>query len=402
MGVKVTNNGYATISAGITSTDTTITLDSGQGARFPTLGAGDYFFGTLVDTSNNIEIVKVTARSSDSMTVVRGQDNTTARAYAIGDRFELRPTAALFDDYQTQIDNISTDVVSDTTPQLGGNLDLNSNNINDGTFLADSSRIRVPNASSNPSSPNAGDMYYNTSDNVIKHWDGTSWQQMSNVVLDGSTAALAPEYGSDIIDALGSSFTAGRYWITGKTSSGFTAQQVYIDADGYMLFYRHAGTGGSYNSTYEIVGDSLGEAAVGTLYSPTQGLTDTGSSTTAGSRGMARLATDFVRALGGESASGNVIRMTCGSNTVYITDAQWYATAGTSGSDTYGHDSSISFGTTYAGRRNTTGYNTGETARPLGTYPGSPYTIPYYQGTTYSGGYDGTWHKDTTIWVRQY
>lgn len=97
MGVKVTNNAFGTISAGISTSDTTITLDSGQGARFPTLGASDYFFGTLVDTSNNIEIVKVTARSTDSMTVVRAQDNTTARAFAIGDRFELRPTAALFE-----------------------------------------------------------------------------------------------------------------------------------------------------------------------------------------------------------------------------------------------------------------------------------------------------------------
>jgi len=97
MGVKVTNNAFGTISAGISSTDTTITLDSGQGARFPTLGAGDYFYGTLVDTSNTTEIVKVTARSTDSMTVVRGQDNTTASAFAIGDRFELRPTAALFE-----------------------------------------------------------------------------------------------------------------------------------------------------------------------------------------------------------------------------------------------------------------------------------------------------------------
>lgn len=97
MGVKVTNNSFGTISAGISSSDTTVTLDSGQGARFPTLGAGDFFFGTLVDTSNNIEIIKVTARSTDSMTVTRAQDNTTARAFAIGDRFELRPTAALFE-----------------------------------------------------------------------------------------------------------------------------------------------------------------------------------------------------------------------------------------------------------------------------------------------------------------
>ena len=98
MGVKVKNNAFGTISAGISSSDTTVVLDTGQGARFPTLGSGDYFYGTLVDTSNNLEIVKVTARSTDSMTVTRAQDNTTARAFAIGDRFELRPTAALFED----------------------------------------------------------------------------------------------------------------------------------------------------------------------------------------------------------------------------------------------------------------------------------------------------------------
>lgn len=124
MGIKVTNNAYGTLSAGIAAGDTTITLDGGQGARFPTLGAGDYFYGTLIDTSNNIEVVKVTARSTDSMTVVRGQDNTTARAYAIGDRFELRPTAALFTDIA-----LGAELVNDTSPQLGGNLDLNSNDI---------------------------------------------------------------------------------------------------------------------------------------------------------------------------------------------------------------------------------------------------------------------------------
>ena len=98
MGVKVTNNAFGTLSAGISTSDTTVTLDSGQGARFPTLGAGDYFYGTIVDTSNNLEIVKVTARSTDSMTVTRAQDNTTATAFSIGDRFELRPVAALFED----------------------------------------------------------------------------------------------------------------------------------------------------------------------------------------------------------------------------------------------------------------------------------------------------------------
>lgn len=42
MGVKVTNNAFGTISAGISTSATTIVLDSGQGARFPTLGSGDF------------------------------------------------------------------------------------------------------------------------------------------------------------------------------------------------------------------------------------------------------------------------------------------------------------------------------------------------------------------------
>jgi hypothetical protein len=42
--------------------------------------------------------VKCTARSTDTLTVVRAQDSTTARAYATNDRFELRPTAALFNE----------------------------------------------------------------------------------------------------------------------------------------------------------------------------------------------------------------------------------------------------------------------------------------------------------------
>jgi hypothetical protein len=104
MGLKVTNNAFGTLNAGINDSATTIVLTAGQGARFPTLSAGDYFYATLIDTSNNLEIVKVTARSTDTMTVVRGQDNTTARAFSTNDRFELRPTAALFNEKANDAD----------------------------------------------------------------------------------------------------------------------------------------------------------------------------------------------------------------------------------------------------------------------------------------------------------
>ncbi len=76
MGLKVTNNAFSSLNAGINSSATTIVLKSGEGARFPTLSAGDYFFATLIDTSNNLEIVKVTARyrHADSSTRTRWYD----------------------------------------------------------------------------------------------------------------------------------------------------------------------------------------------------------------------------------------------------------------------------------------------------------------------------------------
>jgi len=108
MGVKVTNNAFGELASGITDSATTLTLGTAQGTKFPVLGAGDFFFGTLIDTGNNLEIVKVTARSADTMTIVRGQDGTTARAYSAGDRFELRPTAAMFEAF-TQAESIAYD-----------------------------------------------------------------------------------------------------------------------------------------------------------------------------------------------------------------------------------------------------------------------------------------------------
>ncbi len=101
MGLKVTNNAYGTLNAGITTSSTTIVLNAGEGSRFPTLSAGDYFYATLIDTTNNLEIVKVTARSTDTMTIVRAQDSTTARAFSTNDRFELRPVAAMFSELIT-------------------------------------------------------------------------------------------------------------------------------------------------------------------------------------------------------------------------------------------------------------------------------------------------------------
>jgi hypothetical protein len=96
MSALLTNNAVAVLNAGISSSATSVTLNSGQGALFPNPGVGEYFYATLVDATYNVEIIKCTARSTDTLTIVRGQDGTTARAYIAGDRLELRPVAEHF------------------------------------------------------------------------------------------------------------------------------------------------------------------------------------------------------------------------------------------------------------------------------------------------------------------
>jgi hypothetical protein len=104
MTVLFANNATATLASGISSSATAIALSAGQGALFPNPTAGQYFYATLVNPANQIEIVKCTARASDTLTVVRGQEGTTARAYLAGEKFEQRVTAAGLNDLQGVVD----------------------------------------------------------------------------------------------------------------------------------------------------------------------------------------------------------------------------------------------------------------------------------------------------------
>jgi hypothetical protein len=107
MGVKVANNATSTIVGAVSSSDVGITVTAGTGVLFPALGAGDYFYATLVSAGGTREIVKVTARAADAMTIVRGQEGTTAQSFAAGSRLELRVTAASITDMIAEHDQAS-------------------------------------------------------------------------------------------------------------------------------------------------------------------------------------------------------------------------------------------------------------------------------------------------------
>lgn len=102
------NEGWGLLSVAMNTAITTVTVQTGQGARFPTLAAGsvNWFYITLIDSSGNEEICKVTATTGDTFTVLRAQDGTIALSFAASCRVELRMCAAIYNDYITYVNNL--------------------------------------------------------------------------------------------------------------------------------------------------------------------------------------------------------------------------------------------------------------------------------------------------------
>jgi hypothetical protein len=103
MGVILKNNATSTITTAISASDVGLAVAAGTGSIFPVLGTGDYFYATLVSSGGTYEIVKVTARVGDTMTIVRAQEDTTAQSFAAGSSFEARVTAASIRDTASDI-----------------------------------------------------------------------------------------------------------------------------------------------------------------------------------------------------------------------------------------------------------------------------------------------------------
>lgn len=116
MGLKYVNNGKTTLNGAINSSVTSIVVT--DGSVFPTLGGSDYFYMTLEDVSLNNEIVKVTARTGNTLTVVRAQDNTTAKSFATADKAEGRICSALLTDLFDLTANIKAFLADPTSAKL--------------------------------------------------------------------------------------------------------------------------------------------------------------------------------------------------------------------------------------------------------------------------------------------
>lgn len=85
--VLVENNAYSTLAAGIAAGDLALAVATGEGARFPSIDSGNWFYATIQSAAGAWEIVKVTARATDTFTIERNVDSSTgaAQAWSAGD-----------------------------------------------------------------------------------------------------------------------------------------------------------------------------------------------------------------------------------------------------------------------------------------------------------------------------
>jgi hypothetical protein len=116
-----TNNAVSTLSAAITTTGQTsiVLVDA---SAFPTPTSPDFFTCTITQAGSaetSWEEVKCTGRSGNTLTVVRGQEGSTAATWAIGDKVEIRWTALAAADAANT--GISGSAVLDFGAAPGGN-----------------------------------------------------------------------------------------------------------------------------------------------------------------------------------------------------------------------------------------------------------------------------------------
>ena len=92
MGYIALNGAKSTLAGSLGIGDLSVAVQAGDGAKFAV--GSDFTYLVLQDDAGHREVIKQTARSSDTLTIVRAQDGTTERAWNVGDIIECRPVKA--------------------------------------------------------------------------------------------------------------------------------------------------------------------------------------------------------------------------------------------------------------------------------------------------------------------
>jgi len=149
-----TNGAVAKLSAPLAATDLACVVDNGS--KFPDPVSGESYWMTLVgNVSQNTEIVEVTSRNANTMTIVRAQGGTTAQAFNVQDQAYHALTAE------------------------------------DASRFRDAMYYYLGPKASEPTEGNYGEpletgmLYFNTSVGEMREYNGANWQQFAALVSLG-------------------------------------------------------------------------------------------------------------------------------------------------------------------------------------------------------------------------
>jgi hypothetical protein len=297
------DNASTTLAAGIANSDTSITVATGTGVLFPAPSAGQIAFATLEDVSGNIEIVTITARTTDTFVVTRGTDGTTPRAFASGTRFEMRVTMGMLNVF---LQKTGGDTLSGTTT-VSGVLNLGSGgSIQDGEYAGGairsqpgdtSNQIKVPVGS--PATA-AGSVILTTANflsqlpsgvgavisGMILIWSGLSTNIPSGYVLCNGTNGTPDLRDQFVLGGGGSLPTSGgsASTTTGAAATGVTIAATVLTVDQlpahhHTFFSGLAASGNSAGKCPDWAAGGVANVNIpsGSPYAGTQIIGDTGS-----------------------------------------------------------------------------------------------------------------------------
>ena len=217
MGLLFKNNAETTLSSGINNSVTTVPVASA--AVFPTPDANNVFFATI-EEGNTIEVVKVTGISSNDLTVVRAQDNTSAAAFGAGAKIELRLTAKILEMGTSSL----TDLDGDTKIEVEATADSDEIILTAPGVIkldADGAEIQVKDGGTEIGAINMASSNLNIDakvadkDIVFRGIDGSS--DITALTLDMSDAGSARFTSNALLE------TAGKYFQVAGSSSTFWA-----------------------------------------------------------------------------------------------------------------------------------------------------------------------------------
>ena len=102
------NNGDTATNEGITAVQTSVVV--ADGSVFPTPATDEYFMATM-DDGSDIEVVKVTAVATNTLTIVRAQEGTSGVAFLTGTTIQMRNTKGTMDRWVQNVSEVGDTVI---------------------------------------------------------------------------------------------------------------------------------------------------------------------------------------------------------------------------------------------------------------------------------------------------